>query len=313
LKKLDGDGGPELAVGAPGDGLKGAVHVVSLDPSSVTGLNSAAPSVKKVVTLADGLNGSPALLNNGQFGSCVANIGDLDGDGRDDLLVGAMADGRYGQGRGNVHVLLMNADSTVKSYVLLDNAAGVPLVNSDYFGASCAAVAAGTVAVGAEQDDTTGLNMGAVYILSLHQNGTLAAPPLKYTGFSAESTAYCGSAIAPLGSLDANPGPELLVGCRNAGEVYTLFLNPDFTVSSTKKVNVFYLDKYSFLGNALAVLGTPSSGFGRKIAVGFSGNDDGATNLGAVLVFDLGIDGDRSGSLYKISNTTQSGFDLPHR
>ena len=82
---VDGDGDDEFAVGAPsefGDGWPGKVYL--LDPTSPTpvGLLSAEPGDTLGVALA---------------------TGDLDGDGRDDLVVGApTASG----GRGSAYVVL---------------------------------------------------------------------------------------------------------------------------------------------------------------------------------------------------------------
>ena len=47
----------------------------------------------------------------------MASLGDLDGDGVTDLAVGAYRDDTGGTERGAVHVLLLNANGTVKSSV----------------------------------------------------------------------------------------------------------------------------------------------------------------------------------------------------
>ena len=61
---------------------------------------------------------SLGLFNGDHFGASVANIGDLDGDGVNDLAVGAHLDnagGGAGTNRGAVHIIFMNTDGTVKS------------------------------------------------------------------------------------------------------------------------------------------------------------------------------------------------------
>ena len=59
------------------------------------------------VTSAVEINSStangPSLANSDNFGGSVANIGDLDGDGVNDLAVGAVADANSG----TVHILYM--------------------------------------------------------------------------------------------------------------------------------------------------------------------------------------------------------------
>jgi|GEM_PF-4089127 len=50
------------------------------------------------------------------FGSSVAALGDLDGDGVSDLAAGAQFDDDGGSARGAVWVLFLNDDGTVKSH-----------------------------------------------------------------------------------------------------------------------------------------------------------------------------------------------------
>ncbi|MCH8852576.1 MAG: FG-GAP repeat protein, partial [Planctomycetes bacterium] len=50
------------------------------------------------------------------FGSSVASLGDLDGDGVGDLAVGARLDADGGINRGAVWILFLRADGTVKSH-----------------------------------------------------------------------------------------------------------------------------------------------------------------------------------------------------
>ena len=45
----------------------------------------------KTKKIASGTNGGPTLANGDYFGSSVASLGDLDGDGVTDLAVGASA------------------------------------------------------------------------------------------------------------------------------------------------------------------------------------------------------------------------------
>ena len=55
------------------------------------------------------------LDHDDYFGSSMAFIGDLNGDGVVDLAVGAPYDDDGGSNRGAVYVLFMNTDGTVKS------------------------------------------------------------------------------------------------------------------------------------------------------------------------------------------------------
>ena len=62
------------------------------------------------------------LQDQDRFGSSVANIGDLDGDGVNDLLVGNIGNDNGGPNRGAAHILFMNTDGTVKSAIKIKDA-----------------------------------------------------------------------------------------------------------------------------------------------------------------------------------------------
>ncbi|QXJ20366.1 FG-GAP repeat protein [Actinomadura graeca] len=82
---FDGDGRDEIATGAPGDGARGAGTVTVLDPleRSANYVSQDEPDVDGTAERADG------------FGSALA-AADFDGDGRDDLAIGAPGEDRAG-------------------------------------------------------------------------------------------------------------------------------------------------------------------------------------------------------------------------
>ena len=102
-------------------------------------------TVKRSSKIASATGGGPTLANADSFGSSVASLGDLDGDGLTDLAVGARGDDTGGgafSNRGAVHVLLMNSNGTVKSSskIASGTGGGPTLVNVDYFGISVASL-----------------------------------------------------------------------------------------------------------------------------------------------------------------------------
>ena len=157
--------------------------------ATITGASDG--TVDSYLKVTDGLAGFVAdTLETGDFfGSSVVNLGDLDGDGVDDLAVGAAGDENTGVREGAVYVLLMNADSTIKSHVKVSDEMGgfsptfgefaPPLGDGDFFGASLARVddldgdGIPELAVGAPNSELTNVDEGAVFLLSLDANGTV--------------------------------------------------------------------------------------------------------------------------------------------
>ena len=189
LGDLDGDGTPDLAVGAEAFGnptVTGKVFVLFMNPDG---------TVKSSQIIEEGSAGFTGDLDPGdQFGSSLANLGDLDGDGVVDLAVGAQNDADGGSGTGAVWILLLNADGTVASHQkigsLTPELAGA-LDPGDRLGRSLAGIGdlnrdgVPDLAVGADRDDDAGTNRGAVYVLFLNEDGTLKGSS-KLTSFGAE-------------------------------------------------------------------------------------------------------------------------------
>ena len=143
-----------------------------------------------------------------------------------------------------------------------DGAGGLagPLVDTDAFGISVAYLGDlggdGTteVAVGAWQDDTGGVDRGAVYVLSLNQAG-LVVGEVKIDSSSLpvpldDGDGFAGDMVA-IGDLDGDGVTDLAVGAtgdddsfapgaplqNERGAVYLLFLKSDGTLKSSTKIS----------------------------------------------------------------------------
>jgi hypothetical protein len=95
----------DLAVGARyddgGGNNRGAVYVVLLNSNG---------TARRLHKIADSAGGGPSLADADLFGRSIASIGDLDGDGRIDLAVGAERDdtgGAVGANRGALYVMFL--------------------------------------------------------------------------------------------------------------------------------------------------------------------------------------------------------------
>ena len=138
LGDIDGDGVTDLAVAARGDDTggdgTGAVYVLLLNANG---------TVKSSQKIAAGTGGAPPLELGDFFGGSLASLGDLDGDGVTDLAVGATQDEGDSPVQiffGAVHILLLNANGTVKGFHKV--ARGTPGAPGpmDHFGLSVASL-----------------------------------------------------------------------------------------------------------------------------------------------------------------------------
>lgn len=259
LGDLNDDGFADIAVGAPFQEETGVVYILFL---------AFGGSVAKYIKIGgcDKFGGavwgnphfgnphypSPLAIGD-EFGCSIANIGDLNGDGVPDLVVGACGDtdskkgGPGGKGHdacvasGAIYILFMNIDGTVKFHRKISARSGNLLIGpqpGDRFGASVALVGhrngCTVIAVGAPFADGAGHEVGAVYILELLQTGDVKrfeilssayvpAPPgsprsqYMYMSAPLASHDYFGSAVAAM-DVDRDGVCDLLVGSRGLNQ-----------------------------------------------------------------------------------------------
>jgi len=240
---LDGDSVPDLAVGVRGDNLdersRGAVWVLFLRPDG---------SVERSHRIGSKEGGFDGLLQpNDVFGLALASLGDVDGDGIQDLAVGAPGDDDGCNACGAVWVLFLDRDGRVrKSQKISQRAGGFAgrLNNRSEFGISLAALpdldgnGVMELVVGARGDSEAGINAGAIWILSLDRNANVLAHQKITSGVGGlpevlEVGDIFGVGLTSLGDLDGDGWPELGAGAEGdddgadrAGAAWVLFLGP---------------------------------------------------------------------------------------
>jgi len=157
--ELDDDGGFD----------RGAVWILNLEHTG-----NIVKSNEKISSTEGGFTNP--LDNKDHFGRSICALGDIDGDGKGDLCVGAQQDDDGNKDAGAAYVLRLNGDGSVKASqkisMLEGNFTG-PLNPTDNFGSSVAAPGdvngdgIPDLAVGASLDDDGGTDTGAVYMLFL--------------------------------------------------------------------------------------------------------------------------------------------------
>jgi hypothetical protein len=232
---VDGDGYNDIVLGAPyedtGGSSAGAVYIV-LGKELVGAFPAASPFPMSSADYK--LIGEDA---NDKSGLSAVVAGDLDGDGYDDILVGADGDDDGGSGAGAVYVILGSS---------LGKTASIDLSLADYklIGENASDAAGYRVAAAGDVDgdnlndillsapgsDTGGTNSGTAYILlasSLSTSPTIDLGAADYKLVAENAGDAVGWGLATAGDLDCDGRDEVLIGAwqnddggSQAGKVY---------------------------------------------------------------------------------------------
>ncbi len=320
LGDLDDDTVEDIAVGQwsddDGGTGRGALWILFLNTDGTV------KAEQKISQTAGSFGGT--LGDDDWFGSSLAAVGDLDGDGNTELAVGAPGDDGTGlNGRGSVWILFLDDDGTVKSEVEIGDGLGGftgSLSDHDEFGRALAPLGdldgggIPDLAVGAYADDDGGAERGAVYVLFLKSDGTVDShAKISDTaggfGGALDDDDRFGFSLASLGDLDGDSVVDLAVGQwsdddggAGRGAFWVVFLDTDGTVKAEQKISQTAggfggtLTDTDWFGSSLALLGDLDIDGRPELLVGAPGEDPSAPpvlNLGrgAAWVLTLEADG----------------------
>lgn len=306
----NGDGRAELAVGAPAAYGNGRVYVLYGNP--------AAPHPIAL----DALNGTNGFIltgavGGGGAGTTVANIGDFDGDGLDDLAIGAPAEPDIFSA-GRVYVVFGGADRpALLSLASLDGTNGFRLDGSGFFSGIGQAIAGADVNGDGRSDLLVGARgLSSVFVLYGSSNRLPVRSTTALNGtngfvlISPVAGGDFGACVARAGRMNADAFEDFLVGALNeppsglpgAGRLYAVMGAPSFasttSVALLNGTNGFYFAGQqgdAEFGNAAASLGDLNDDGCDEIIAGEWLLDAGSpalTNAGAAyLVSPAGIAG----------------------
>ncbi len=219
---LDNDGFDDVVVGAYGADSEAGAAYIAYGPISAGG----------ILDYVDvELNGEAA---GDEAGSSVGGAGDFDGDGFDDLVVGALGESSVGSGTGAVYIVFGPPAGSGSLGSLSD----VKLIGEgafDYVGHAVDGVGdtdgdgLDDIVVTARWEDGGGSSSGAAYLVLGGATGTmgLASADAKFVGTAANELA--GSALAGIGDFDGDSRGDFLIGAEGgamggatSGHVYML-------------------------------------------------------------------------------------------
>jgi len=287
--------------------------------ATTTCTDGTAENVRVISKTSGNLYSFTTLADYERFGGAMAPLGDFDGDGVVDIVVGAPADDDGGTDAGSVYLLYLQTNGNVKdaqkiSMLYGNFSAFYSLIAYDNFGFAIANMGDvdgnGVVdlAVGAYGDDNGGDNAGAVYVLTLDttvnvKNAQKISAQYGYISpfYVIEVDDRFGWAVSAPGDVNDDGTLDLVVGAlgdedggSNCGAVYMLLLQSDGAVKNAQKYSNFFGNIKSFFtlgsnyfGFSVAALDDLDSNGVVDLVVGAIDDHDGGNYVGAVYILFL--------------------------
>ncbi len=284
---VNADGYGDVIAGARGDATSGyQTGAAYLYLGSATGLRAA--SEQKLLA-EDG-----ASVDN--FGFTVSGAGDVDGDGYDDVIVGAPRHDTLDLFDAGAAYLYYGSASGLGAEQQLEASDAEP---EDNFGYSVAGLGDvdgdgfDDLAIGAEHDSSAAANAGAVYLYYGATGGLDAGSEVELHASDADVDAVFGRPVAAAGDLDGDGHADLIVGAKEddeggagAGAAY-VYLGASTGISSATEQKLIASDARINDGFGAGVSGagdTDGDGYD-DVIVGASLHDGSGVDAGAAYLY----------------------------
>lgn len=286
-KDVDGDGTPDLLIGALNLDSGGGAYVVYGPPSD---MDLSAADIRLTAAGSDE-----------QAGRVVALLGDVDGDGASESIIGARYNDDAGLNHGAAYLLWSGSSDSG----LLDEQAttltGVSEQDSAGYWVSAAGDVDGDGMADAlvnayRADGDAGTNVGVTYLLNssgalsgLKGGHTLSLASADATFIGTGVSDQSGSCISTAGDIDSDGYDDLLIGAQHqdidkdsdVGVVYVVTGSPTGTRSLADSTALLVGEAADdFAGRSLAAAGDLNGDGNGDFLVGAKTNDDGGSSAG---------------------------------
>ncbi|MEZ4721141.1 MAG: LamG-like jellyroll fold domain-containing protein [Flavobacteriales bacterium] len=308
---LNSDGIRELAVSASwsndGGSDRGAVWIIFLNA------NGSVSSTQKISSTTGNFTGT--LNDNDLFGSSLLGIPDLNGDGIDDLLVGAPSSDNLNVDDGSFWILFLQNDGTVLNQLeVSSNSGNLDFQPSagDRFGITISlfdSLDNGRVKImvgsHAYYQSLSNTNPGAFYILTLNSSGVIG-PSVRTSqgenGFldQLQDNGHFAGSISDAHDIDGDGFKDFVVGnwlhdhnSTDDGCAWLISVDSFDYVFQHKKIttgNTGFdrnLDPSDRFGYDVDLIGDINNDGYVDVAIGAREDDDGGTNKGALYLLTL--------------------------